>query len=386
MTTNYALKSKPALQAIPFIDLKTQQSRIRPQIDAAIQRVLDHGMYAMGPEVFELEKALSDFCGAKNVISCSSGTDALALILRAKEIRPGDAVFVPSFTFVATAEVVTWFGATPVFVDVLPDTFNMDPDSLKQGIQAAKKNGLTPKGIIPVGLFGQPADYEPIEAIADENGLWVLDDTAQCFGATYKGRKCGTIGDATATSFFPAKPLGCYGDGGAIFTDNDEFAEILRSMRIHGQGINKYENVRIGITGRLDTIQAAILLEKLKIFPEELKQRQRVADTYNEALRDVVQVPDLLEGTTSIWAQYTVVLQGQDRDKVVANLKALGIPTAIYYPIPLHLQKAYDKFLRATDSLSVSESLSHKVLSLPMHPYLEESDQSRIIEGVRASL
>ncbi len=371
-----------AMKQIPFIDLKAQQERIRTQIDAAIKRVLDHGIYIMGPEVYELEKQLAEFCGVKHAISCANGTDALALGLMAKNVGPGDAVFVPSFTFAATAEVVAWVGATPVFIDSLEDTYNIDPKSLEQGIQTAEKAGIRPVGIIPVDLFGQPADYDAIQAIADNHNLWIMADGAQSFGATYKGRKVGSIGDIATTSFFPAKPLGCYGDGGAIFTNNDELAAVIKSLRVHGQGSDKYDNVRIGMNGRLDTIQAAILLEKLKIFPDELIARQQTASAYNEALKDIVKVPHLIEEATSAWAQYTVRLQDHiDRSKLMANLKEAGIPTMIYYVKPLHLQTAYRDYPTATGrALPVCEVLANEVLSLPMSGYLESDHINYILD------
>ena len=368
-----------------FIDLKSQQERIRPQIDVAIKRVLDHGIYIMGPEVREFETQLAEFCGTKHAISCANGTDALGLGLMAKNVGPGDAVFVPSFTFAATAEVVAWVGATPVFIDSLEDTYNMDPESLEQGIQRAKKEGLNPAGIIPVDLFGQPADYDLIQAIADDHGLWVIADGAQSFGASYKGRKVGSMGDMWTTSFFPAKPLGCYGDGGAIFTNDDELAVIMKSLRVHGQGMDKYDNVRIGMNGRLDTIQAAILIEKLKIFPDELKARQQTAEVYNESLKDVVKVPYVIKDTTSAWAQYTVRLpKGMDRAKLMADLRESDVPTVVYYVKPLHLQTAYKKYPTATGGrLPVCEALSQEVLSLPMSGYVYDDLKHYIIRVVR---
>jgi dTDP-4-amino-4,6-dideoxygalactose transaminase len=355
-------------ESIPFIDLKAQQTRIRPQIDAAIKRVLDHGGYIMGPEVYELEKQLAEFCGVKHAISCANGTDALGLGLMAKNVGVGDAIFVPSFTFAATAEVVAWMGATPIFIDSLEDTYNIDPKSLELGIIAAKKAGLKAKGIIPVDLFGQPADYDVIQTIADEHGLFVIADGAQSFGATYKGRKVGSIGDMATTSFFPAKPLGCYGDGGAIFTNDDELASVIKSLRVHGQGTDKYDNVNIGMNGRLDTIQAAILIEKLRIFPDELSTRQKAADQYSDALKSLVEVPAVLSNATSAWAQYTVRLpKNINRSTMITNLKESGVPTMIYYPIPLHLQKAYNAFyLKCPTLLSQCEALSTSVLSFPM--------------------
>lgn len=378
--------------SIDFIDLKAQQAPIRSKIDLAVQRVLNHGVYIMGPEVTELEDRLGQFCGVKNVISCANGTDALGLVLMAKGIGKGDAIFVPSFTFAATAEVVAWVGATPVFIDSFEDTFNIDPQSLKEGIKKAKELGLTPKGIIPVDLFGQPADYDKIQQIADEHDLWVMADAAQSFGGSYKGTKVGNIGDVATTSFFPAKPLGCYGDGGAIFTNDEDLSTTLKSLRVHGQGndgvYGKYDNVRIGINGRLDTIQAAILIEKLNVFEEEMKQRQVVAGRYNDALKDIVRTPTVLEGTLSAWAQYTIVLpENVKRDQLMQSLKEKGIPTVIYYIKPLHLQLAYKHYpVAGSAGLPICEKLSEHVLSLPMHPYLSEKTQEYIIESLSKGL
>ncbi len=371
-----------------FIDLKAQQERIRPEIDAAIKRVLDHGTYIMGPEVYELEKQLAEFCGVKHAISCANGTDALGLGLMAKNIKPGDAIFVPSFTFAATAEVVAWMGATPIFIDSLEDTYNLDLKSLRQGIQTGKKLGLNPVGIIPVDLFGQPADYDALQEIADEHNLWVMADGAQSFGASYKDRKIGNIGDLATTSFFPAKPLGCYGDGGAIFTNDDELASIIKSLRVHGQGSDKYDNVRIGMNGRLDTIQAAILIEKLKIFPDELSARQKTADAYSEALKDIVQVPFVMKDVTSAWAQYTIRLpQHIDRNKLITALKEAGVPTMVYYVKPLHLQTAYKHYPTATQSvLPVCEELANEVLSLPMSGYVKNAEINQIVSAVKNGL
>jgi dTDP-4-amino-4,6-dideoxygalactose transaminase len=382
MTERAQMASAP----IPFIDLAAQRLRLGPVIDEAMDRVLAHGQYILGPEVRLLEADLAGFCGAKNVVSCSNGTDALALILRARGLKAGDAVFCPSFTFAATAEVVAWFGATPVFVDVFSDTFNIDPASLERGIATAKQLGLRPTCVISVDLFGQPADYDAIEPVCRAYGLWILSDAAQSFGATYRGRKVGTIGLATATSFFPAKPLGAYGDGGAIFTDDAELAEILRSLRMHGQGIDKYDNTRIGINGRLDTIQAAVLIEKLKVFSDEIGQRQTIAQRYNEGLKDVAAVPRVLVDCVSTWAQYTIRIGNGRRDAVAVALKAQGIPTAIYYPKPLHRQTAYCAYPSAGNGLPVSDAIAHEVLSLPMHPYLAPELQVRIIEATRAAI
>lgn len=372
-------------KSIEFIDLKSQQQRIRPQVDVAIKKVLDHGIYIMGPEVKELETRLAAFCGVKHAISCANGTDALGLGLMAKGVKPGDAIFVPGFTFAATAEVVAWMGASAIFIDILEDTLNMDPQSLEQGIATAKKLGLKPAGIIPVDLFGQPADYDAIEAIAQKHGLWVMADGAQSFGAYYKNRRVGNIGEIATTSFFPAKPLGCYGDGGAIFTNDDEIADHIRSLRVHGQGEDKYDNVRVGINGRLDTIQAAILLEKLNIFEEEIKERQHVAEGYNEGFKDIFTVPFVAPETTSVWAQYTVILPEKiNRSTLTTVLKDAGIPTVIYYIKPLHLQTAYKQHPTATEGgLEVCERLSHRVLSFPMHAYLTQEQQDYIIQTTR---
>jgi len=379
-------ESEIQTKSIPFIDLKTQLERIRPEVDIAIKRVLDHGIFVMGPEVLALEEELAEFCGVKHAITCANGTDALSLGLMAKNVGPGDAVFVPSFTFAATAEVVALVGATPVFIDSLPDTYNIDPASLEQGIQRAKKLGLKPVGIIPVDLFGQPADYDAIQSIADSHHLWVIADAAQSFGAAYKDRQVGNIGDIATTSFFPAKPLGCYGDGGAIFTNDSNLATIIKSLRVHGQGTDKYDNVRIGMNGRLDTIQAAILIEKLKIFADELTARQKIANMYNEALKDIVQVPFVMKGATSAWAQYTIQLPKRiDRAKLMADLKSFGIPTMVYYVKPLHLQTAYRHYPTATgESLSMCEELANQVLSLPMSGYIGIDNVNGIVELIEA--
>jgi len=320
------------------------------------------------------------------VVSCASGTDALVLVLMAQGIGPGDAVICPSFTFTATAEVVVLVGATPVFADVEQASFNLDPASLKLACAAAREAGLRPKAVIPVDLFGQPADYDRIMAVAEAEGLFVLDDAAQAFGATYKNRRVGALAPATATSFFPAKPLGCYGDGGAVITDDEELAQVIRSLRAHGEGGGKYDCVRIGLNGRLDTIQAAVLMEKLRIFPEEILARERVARRYSVGLADVATVPRLASGSSSVWAQYTLRLAPGRRDEVAAALKAQGIPTAIHYPVPLHRQQPYQRFPIALGGAPVSERLAEEVISLPMHAYLDETTQDRIIEAVRRAL
>lgn len=371
---------------IPFIDLAAQQARIRDRVEAAMRRTLDHGAYIMGPEIGELETGLAAFCGARHAVACSNGTDALALVLMAKGVKPGDAVFCPSFTFAATAEVVAWLGATPYFVDIEADTYNMDPASLATAIGEAREAGLTPAGVISVDLFGLPADYDRIEPVAAENGLWLLCDAAQGFGATYKDRKVGTIGMATTTSFFPAKPLGAYGDGGAVFTDDDEMAALLRSLLFHGKGNDRYDNVRIGMNGRLDSLQAGVLLEKLAIFPEEIEARNRIAARYSDGFSNVLVTPHIPDGSTSVWAQYTLRAPGHDRDALTAALKERGVPTAVYYPKPLHQQTAYKEFPVVRGSLPVSERAAGEVFSLPMHAYLDEETQDFIIGSVRAAL
>ncbi len=372
------------LSAVAFIDLQAQRARIGARMDAAIARVLAHGGFIMGPEVAEAERKLAARCGAKHVISCSSGTTAIVMALMAYEVGRGDAVFLPSFTFTATAEAPAILGATPIFVDVLPDTFDLDPASLERAIAVAKQTGLRPASVIPVDLFGQPADYDAINAIAKAHGMWVLGDAAQSFGAHYKGRALGTCADITATSFYPSKPLGCYGDGGAIFTDDDETAKKLRQVRVHGQGHDRNENVRIGLTGRFDSIQAAVLLEKLAIFDEECAARNVIADRYAAGLRDVVTVPVVRDGCSSVWAQYTIT--SPRRDRIAATLKAHQIPTAIFYPKPIHTQPPYRGFPVASGGLPVTERLAQDVISLPMHPYLTADAQGRVIAAVRAAL
>jgi dTDP-4-amino-4,6-dideoxygalactose transaminase len=372
--------------SIPFIDLRAQRRTLGAKIDAAMARVTEHGQFIMGPEVSVLEGDLGNFCGAKEVISCANGTDALALVLMAKNLKPGDAVLCPSFTFAATGEVVAWCGATPIFVDVLAETFNMSPSSLEHGIATSKSLGLNPVAVIPVDLFGQPADYDLIEPICRAHALWILSDAAQSFGAYYKNRKVGTIGLATATSFFPAKPLGCYGDGGAVFTDDPELAQIVRSLRVHGQGADKYNNVRIGMNGRLDTIQAAILIEKLKVFADEIERRNQIAARYNAALGDAATTPRVLPQCVSTWAQYTIRVPAAGRDQLRETLTRQGIPTAIYYPLPLHQQSAYRHYPVAGNGLPVSEMLAREVVSLPMHPYLTDEVQDYITRAVRETL
>jgi dTDP-4-amino-4,6-dideoxygalactose transaminase len=371
--------------AIPFIDLQAQRRRIGEVLDKTVLSVVASGQYILGPQVRELEAMLAEFCGVKHVVACANGTDALSLPLMAWGVGPGDAVFVPAFTFAATAEVAVLAGAAPVFVDVLEDTYNMDPASLEAAIAMVKKEGkLNPKVVIPVDLFGQPANYTAIEPICRREGLKMLCDTAQGFGGRFHARVTGSIGDAASTSFFPAKPLGCYGDGGAVFTNDAEFETLLRSIQVHGQGVDKYENVRIGMNSRLDTLQAAILIEKTRIFADEIELRETVARRYNAGLgvSNRIRVPHVIDGAVSTWAQYT--LQVPDRAKLQADLKDKGIPTAVYYPIPLSRQKGYAQYPSAP--IPVTEKISHTVVSLPMHPYLDEATQDTIIAAVLASV
>jgi dTDP-4-amino-4,6-dideoxygalactose transaminase len=371
---------------IPFIDVAAQRRRLGPVIDAAVARVLDHCQFILGPEVRLFEAELAAFCGARHVITCASGTDALVLVLRALGVGPGDAVLCPSFTFCATAEVAALVGAIPVFVDVDETTFNIDVNGIAGGVAAAKAAGLTPKVVIPVDLFGLAANHVAIAEAAKAEGLFILDDAAQAFGATFNNRRLGTFGHAAATSFFPAKPLGCYGDGGAVMTDDEEMANILRSLRMHGHGSDKYDNIRIGLASRLDTIQAAILIEKLKIFPDEIEARDRVARRYAEGLAGVAITPTIPAGSTSVWAEYTLRIPGGRRDALAAYLKAQCIPTAIYYPIPLHRQQAYKQFPVGKGGVAVSDRLASEVISLPMHAYLDGPTQDRIIDAVRRAL
>ncbi len=374
-----------APKPIAFIDLQAQRARLGAPLDAAIQAAVASGQWILGPPVVQLEEQLASFAGTKHAVSCANGTDALLIVLKAWGIGPGDAVFVPAFTFAATGEVVVLAGATPVFVDVLPDTFNMDPVSLEAAIAKIKGEGkLKMKAVIPVDLFGQAADYRRIVPIAKAAGLKVLCDVAQGFGATLDGTRSAALGDAAATSFFPAKPLGCYGDGGAVTTNDAELTEILKSVRMHGQGEDRYEHVRIGVNSRMDTIQAAILLQKLKIFADEIEKRDAVAQRYNAKLAGGrLRVPHVIKGAKSVWAQYTLVVDGGtkvDRAKIQNDLKAQGVPTAVYYPIPLSAQKAYREFPGVPTP--VSNALSNQVFSLPMHPYLDEATQDRIIAAV----
>jgi dTDP-4-amino-4,6-dideoxygalactose transaminase len=371
---------------IPFVDVAAQRRRLGTRIDDAIMRVVNHSQFINGPEVRELERDLTAFCGARHAIGVSSGTDALVLVLMALGIGRGDAVFCPAFTFSATAESIALVGATPVFVDVLEATFNLDSASLTRAIETARRLQLTPKAVMAVDLFGVPADYDALGRIAAAHDLKVIDDAAQSFGATYRNRKVGMLGDVTATSFFPAKPLGCYGDGGAVFTDDDDLAALVVSLRNHGAGEDRYDNVRIGMNGRLDTIQAAVLIEKLKIFPAEIETRERVARRYNELLGDIATVPRVPSGFGSVWAQYTIRVPAGQRDPLALALRAQGIPTAQYYPKPTHRQTAYRHYPVADGGLPVTERLAGEVLSLPMHAYLDEPTQDRIVAALRDAL
>ncbi len=371
---------------IEFIDLKAQRRHIGDAMDKAIMGAVDAAQFILGPQVKAFEGELAKFCGAKHAIGCANGTDAIGLCLMAMSLRPGHAVICPSFTFASTAEVVAWLGATPIFVDIDERTYNMDPAQLEQAMATAKQSNLVVKAVIAVDLFGQPADYAPIEAFCEAHGIALISDSAQGFGGMYKGRMTGSIGTFATTSFFPAKPLGCYGDGGALFTANDEYAAIIRSLQVHGKGTDKYDNVRIGVNSRLDTLQAAILLEKLKVYATEIEQRQVVANRYNAALSDVAVTPYVMPECTSVWAQYTIRVAAEKRQDVMDALKLKGVPTAVYYPKPLHQQTAYKRFPVAGNGLPVSERLSQEVMALPMHPYLDVATQDYIITAVRDSL
>lgn len=378
-----------------FIDLKAQQRRIRGEIDKAVNRVLEHGQYVLGPEVRELEEELSTYCDVSYAVSCANGTDALALALMAFEIKPGDAVFCPSFSFVATAQVIPWLGSVPIFVDIDARTYNLDPESLEDAIKATIAKGeLTPKAVIAVDLFGQPADYNAISEITRRYGLMLISDNAQGFGCRLDGKSPTDWADIATTSFFPAKPLGCYGDGGAVFTNDAVLAERVESLRMYGKVMPsdlkernfnfdpRYLSLRIGMNSRLDTVQAAILLEKLKIFDDEVDQRQKIANRYTEGLIDyVLQVPQTIENSRSVWAQY--VIEHSDRDGLRAKLQENGIPSAVYYPVPIHLQDFATDYLRTPNGLIVSEEKAHRVVALPMHPYLSSEDQDKIIEVIR---
>ncbi len=382
-----------------FIDLAAQQARIKEKIDANIQTVLSHGNYIMGPEVPELEQKLAEYVGCNHAIACASGTDALLMALMALGIGPGDAVFTSPFTFIATAEVISLLGATPVFVDIDPKTFNIDPKKLEEAITALEKKDrflhplpitnnpspMIPKGIIAVDLFGLAADYERIDEIGKKFGLFVIEDAAQSLGGELNGKKACSFGNIAATSFFPAKPLGCYGDGGMCFTDDDEITEALRSIRVHGKGAHKYDNARIGINGRMDTLQAAILLAKFEIFPEEIELRQKVAKNYTDLLSHNPWpiTPCLPNGMRSAWAQYSLLAENAETKTKLQNaLKEEGIPTAVYYPKPLHLQTAFKELGYKKGDFPISEDASDRIFSIPMHPYLRLNEQQKIAKVI----
>jgi len=376
---------------VKLVDLNAQFRAIEDDIRAAIERVLQHGRFVMGPEVHALERELAEYCGVAHAVTAASGTDALLMALMAKRVGPGDAVIVPAFTFVASAEVIQLVGAAPVFADVDEDTFNLDPERLSEAARRVRDAGtLNLRGVMAVDLFGLPADYAAIDAVAGEHGLFVIADAAQSFGGALDGPhgrvRTGALGDLAATSFFPAKPLGCYGDGGALFTDDGRLADLARSIREHGMGAHRYEHLRTGICGRLDTIQAAVLRCKLKILDRELAARRRLAERYTRELEGVVEAPRIPPGYESAWAQYTVKTPAERRDAVRAHLQNAGIPTAIYYPRPLHQQPAYRQADGAAASLPVAEQLSKEVFSLPIHPYLGDDEQTRVIEAVKAAV
>lgn len=380
-----------------FIDLAVQQGIIRDGIELKMSKVLSHGKYILGPEVKELENRLSEFTGLQHAVGCASGTDALLMALMAYNVGPGDAVFTTPFTFISTAEVISLLGAVPVYVDIDPYTFNLDPGAIKEAVDAvieqnekkyplpkqAIEKRLSPKGAIAVDLFGLPANYNEINSIAEKYGMFVIEDAAQSFGGEYNSRKCGGLADIGCTSFFPAKPLGCYGDGGMCFTARDDLAEKLNSIRVHGKGTDKYDNIRIGINGRLDTLQAAILLAKYEIFTEEVELRQKVAHRYKVLLGNCqkIRTPKVPDGMKSAWAQYSVMAENEShRRLLIETLNEHGIPTAIYYPKPLHLQTAFEYLGYKVGDFPVSEDCSKRIFSLPMHPYLTESDQKKIAD------
>ncbi len=386
------------LKSIPFIDLLAQRRRLGDRIDRAVMAAVDAGQWIMGPQVAEFERRLAAFSGAKFALACANGTDALALPLMAWEIGPGDAVFCPSFTFTATAEAVAWTGAAPVFVDILPDTYNISPQALEAAIEGVTAAGaLTPRAIMAVDLFGQPADYPALAAIAERYGLKLIADSAQGFGCTLNGKHPGHWADVTTTSFFPAKPLGCYGDGGAVLTDDEDLTQLMDSVRIHGKAVKrdgpalatfghdpKYLSARIGMNSRLDTIQAAILLEKLDIFPDDIVRRNAAADRYADALKGVAQTPAVIAGGVSTWAQYTIEVE--DRDALAVALKSRGVPTAVYYPVPLHQQVAYRHFPQGAGGLPVTEAKAGRVISLPISADLDVQIQDYVVESVVEAL
>ena len=367
-----------------FVDLGRQRDALGQSLRRRIDAVLAHGRFILGPEVMELEERLASLVGVKHCIGVANGTDALQLCLRALNVGPGDAVFVPSFTFVATAECASQIGATPVFVDVLRDTFNIDPASLERAIDKVIANtSLRPRLVIPVDLFGLAADYDSIKLIADKFEMDIIEDAAQSMGGALGSRKCCALAELATTSFFPAKPLGCYGDGGAVFTDSDDLACSVRSMRVHGKGSNKYDNERVGLNSRLDTLQAAILLSKLSVFEHEIDRRNELARTYSRELADSVSVPTVPDGCRSAWAQYTVRVPAGQRDAVRERIASEKVPTVVYYPVPLHMQPVYMTGQQVETDCSVAERLSGEVFSLPVHPYLTSSEAGRVIAAVK---
>lgn len=372
--------------SLPFVDLKTQYARIQDQVRANMDAVLAHGQYIMGPEVAECERQLAAYAGTKHCLTCGSGTDALLMALMALGIGPGHGVLTTPFTFIATVEAIALVGATPVFVDIDPRTFNMDPRKLREVLEGLGEThpGVEPKAVMPVDLFGLPAEYEEIGKIAGEFGLEVINDAAQGFGADYKCKKAVAWAKVACTSFFPAKPLGCYGDGGAVFTDDDELAAAMASVRVHGMGEDRYHNVRLGLNARFDTLQAAVILAKLPIYEEEIEARRAVAYRYSEALADVAVVPEVPPHCTSVWAQYTIQVPG--RDGVRAKLGEQGVPSAVYYPLPCHLQPVFAHLGYTAGSMPVCEDLAAKVLSLPVHPYLTQNDQGKVIQALLHAL
>ena len=363
-----------------FIDLGAQQKTIRAKIENRVLNVLDHGRYIMGPEVFELEEKLAEYVGVSHCITCASGTDALLIPLLAKGIGQGDAVITTPFTYIATAEVIALLGAEPVFADIYPNTFNINPYEIKNAIKRAKSKGLHPKAIISVDLFGLPSRHRIIDEIAKEENLFTIEDAAQGFGGSIRSKKAGSFGEVASTSFFPAKPLGCYGDGGAIFTNNKNLADKMKSIRVHGSGLDKYENIRIGINGRLDTIQAAILLEKISIFNSELISRNKIADYYTENINSQFQKPYVPKKYFSSWAQYSILAKNEKhKNSIILSLKKSDVPVMVYYKIPLHLQKCFNQLNYKPGDFPISEDVSKRIFSLPMHPYLSEEDQDKII-------
>ncbi len=366
-----------------FIDLKVQQLKIRDKIDKRIKSVLSHGIYIMGPEVFELEDKLAKYVGVKYCISCSSGTDALLIPLMANGIGKGDAVITTPFTYIATAGAISLLGAEPIFADIYEDTYNINPDCIEDAIKDAENKNLTVKAIIPVDLFGLPARYRKITKLANKHGFIILEDAAQGFGASIRGKKTGSFGDVASTSFFPAKPLGCYGDGGAIFTNNEELANKMKSIRVHGSGTDKYDNIRLGINGRLDTIQAAVLLEKLLIFDNELLSRNKIADYYALNIDSNFKKPFLPRNYTSSWAQYSLLAKSESqRLEMMLQLKGMNIPSMIYYKKPLHLQTTFKSLGYKKGDFPISEKVSKQIFSIPMYPYLDSSKQDIVIEAI----